>query len=134
MFPNISFYFLICLFIFFSCISNFFLFCFFPWRYNQVDKHLKNWALQHITNREFKSNRLLCYNETFKEEKGAFDKTKVFFVFFSSCKSFMKVWLICCCLEEVVLLTMFFHMWELVVNFVVFRFIFSFYHCFFNCF
>ncbi len=46
-------------------------------RYNQIDKHLKNKALQCIITRELKGNHLLQYDEAFSEEKEAFEKTKV---------------------------------------------------------
>jgi len=42
-------------------------------RYNQIDKHLQDWAMQCIINRELKFGRLLCYvKKTF-----AYEKTKV---------------------------------------------------------
>ncbi len=57
--------------------------------YNQVDKHLKYYVLQCIINIELKGNHLLCYDEPFKEEKYAFDRTKVFFPFFSKILRFL---------------------------------------------
>jgi hypothetical protein len=41
-------------------------------KYNQVDKHLQNWAIQRIINKELRFGQLLCYEEAF-----AYEKTKV---------------------------------------------------------
>jgi hypothetical protein len=46
-------------------IILFFLFLLFPCRYNQVDKHLKDKALQCIISREFKGNSLLVMTWNF---------------------------------------------------------------------
>ncbi len=53
----------------------------FYYRYNQIDKHLRNRALHHIISGELKANRLLCYDETFIEEKKMFEKKIVKFIF-----------------------------------------------------
>ncbi len=41
-------------------------------KYNQVDKHFQNWAMQRIISKELSSSQLLCYEEAF-----AYEKTKV---------------------------------------------------------
>jgi apolipoprotein N-acyltransferase len=41
-------------------------------KYNQIDKHLQNWAMQRIINKELRFGPLLCYEKAF-----GYEKTKV---------------------------------------------------------
>jgi hypothetical protein len=45
--------------------------------YNQMDKHLRDRALQHIISSELKEGCLLHYDEAFKEEKILYVKVKI---------------------------------------------------------
>ncbi len=49
--------------------------CFY--KYNQIDKHLRNRMMEWIIFGECRFSQLLCFEETFNEEKGVYEKTKV---------------------------------------------------------
>jgi hypothetical protein len=81
LFPYMSFYFLIYLFSFLA----FLIFWFFHCRYNQVDKHLKDEALQCIISIELKGNYLPHYDmKLLRRKKMPLIKQRFFFFFFSS--------------------------------------------------
>jgi hypothetical protein len=89
------------LFYIFILVFNFFNYCFhflfsnfqsfffcYLYKYNYIDKHLREKTLQHIISGELKRNCFLHYDEAFNEEKKFFEKSKVcghffFFNFFS---------------------------------------------------
>jgi hypothetical protein len=46
-------------------------------KYNHIDKHLCDKAMQQIISSEFKCGRLLHFEEVFDEENATYDKSKV---------------------------------------------------------
>jgi len=61
----------------------FLIFWFFPCRYNQVDKHLKDKALQCIISRKLKGNYLLHYDmKLLRRKKMPLIKQRFFFLLF----------------------------------------------------
>jgi hypothetical protein len=54
-------------------------------RYNQIDKHLENWATQWVINVELKFGLLDVYEMVFNEKQATYEKTEVTSLVFLGC-------------------------------------------------